>query len=751
MMTIGDGYAYAMLFTQFGFMACSLVFLLSNIDDAVIDVIFIGRWLYRQLFVYLRHPRFSLDALHAKPEQPIALMFPAWHEAEVIGQALGNLIATLDYSNFQVFIGTYPNDPATAAEVEKLKGSFPNIHHVVTPLPGPTCKADCLNHVIRGIAAYEEEAGIQFAAVVMHDAEDIVNPLSLKLFNYLIPRFDLVQIPVIALERPWWDLTGGHYMHEFAEVHSKDLIVRECLSGVVPGAGVGTGYSRRALDLGRDNDGNVFNDRTLTEDYDFSYRLRAANLKQIFARLPLQRTVRRRSWLTGKEYTADVTDYICTREYFPNRFRMAVRQKARWVIGISFQSWRGLGWSGHWADRYLFFRDRKMIVLGHATPVGLLISALYGAMVSLSEFDPVRFPASTLLAEDDPFWWVVWANVGLLVLRLIQRHYWTYCYYGLRALPTIIPCYLWGVVINYAATLRAYRIFFDHLLTGKPIGWDKTTHEFPDDGTLSLYRRRIGDLLVERKLLSPDQLAEALHRQRNEGRPLGEVLVDGGFIDEDRLLDVLGRQLRVQGRDIDSVTVPAEVIAALPVGLVKAWRLFPVARTEAGALLVACAALPSPEQGAAIEAAAGGPVEFCLATRGDLAFAIFRRYVESGAEGANPVGERLIEAGILSAAEVRRALKEQRRRYRSLGQVLQESGAMTATEIENAARAAADAGVPLGRWLVERGRIGTDELERALDRSRRSRFRLGEVVTALGLAPASALALPDREAAGVSP
>ena len=746
-MTASDGYAWAMLITQFGFIACSVVFLASNIDDAVIDVIYMARWLWRRLFVYRRHPRFSLDALHAEPEQPVALMFPAWQEAEVIGAALENLISTLDYANFQVFIGTYPNDPATAAEVKKLQARFANIHHVVTPLPGPTCKADCLNAIIRGIAEWERQSGVRFEIVVMHDAEDIVHPLSLKLFNLLIPRFDLVQIPVIALERPWHDLTGGHYMHEFAEVHSKDLIVREFLSGVVPGAGVGTGYSRRALELDREGEADIFNIGTLTEDYDFSFRLRDAGLKQIFARMPARRTVRSRSWLTGRETAREVSDVICTREYFPNRFAMAVRQKARWVIGISFQSWRRLGWSGRWADRYLFCRDRKMILLGHATPVGLLISLLYGAMLSLSEWDAVRFPASALLADGDPFWWVVGANVGLLVFRLAQRHFWSWRYYGFGVLPSVIPCYLWGVVVNYAATLRAWRIFLDHLLTGKTIGWDKTAHEFPDSDTLHLYRRRIGDLLVERKLLSPDQLAGALRRQGGAGRPLGELLVEDGLLEEEQLLEVLGRQLRVEGRDIDAAAVPDEIVSAIPTAMAKAWRLFPVGRTAGGALLIACNPLPPPERAAAVEAAAGGPVAFCLATRGDLAFTIFRRFEAGSATQGSPIGERLVAAGVLTADELREALKEQRRRYRPLGRTLLDSGAMTAAEIETAVGAAADAGVPLGRWLLDRGRVGAAEVERALEASRRSYLRLGEAVAALGLVPAAALPLAEGEGA----
>ena len=45
-------------------------------------------------------------------------------------------------------------------------------------------------------------------------------------------------------------------------------------------------------------------------------------------------------------------DYIAIREYFPSSFRAAIHQKARWIVGISFQGWRRLGWRGGWAMKY---------------------------------------------------------------------------------------------------------------------------------------------------------------------------------------------------------------------------------------------------------------------------------------------------------------------------------------------------------------------------------------------------------------
>ncbi|WP_163364477.1 glycosyltransferase family 2 protein, partial [Escherichia coli] len=87
--------------------------------------------------------------------------------------------------------------------------------------------------------------------------------------NYLLPRKDLIQLPVVSLERGYGELIAGTYMDEFAEWHAKDLVVREALAKAVPSAGVGTCFSRRAMQaLKAHNHDEPFNTASLTEDYD---------------------------------------------------------------------------------------------------------------------------------------------------------------------------------------------------------------------------------------------------------------------------------------------------------------------------------------------------------------------------------------------------------------------------------------------------------------------------------------------------
>src|SRR3546814_12598229 len=96
--------------------------------------------------------------------------------------------------------------------------------------------------------AEERATGIRFKAVILHDAEDVVHSMELRIFDRLIERFDMVQLPVLPLIDPRSRWIAGHYLDEFAEAHGKDLVVREALGASVPSAGVGCAIRRDMID-----------------------------------------------------------------------------------------------------------------------------------------------------------------------------------------------------------------------------------------------------------------------------------------------------------------------------------------------------------------------------------------------------------------------------------------------------------------------------------------------------------------------
>ena len=75
---------------------------------------------------------------------------------------------------------------------------------------------------------------------------------------------------------------------------------------------------------------------------------------------------------------------------------------------------------------------------------------------------------------------------------------------------------------------------------------------------------RLGDLLVESKIISQLQLDTALDEQRKLGRKLGRILVDKGYLTEDGLLTFLSRQLAVPFVELSHYQFEPTVIALLP-------------------------------------------------------------------------------------------------------------------------------------------------------------------------------------------
>ena len=532
-MNSADFIAVGLVALQGGFVLIMVVYLLSGLDDLFIDVLFVALIVTRRLGYHGGHYEPSLQEMTARPEQPLALMFPAWQEASVIRQALTTTINNLDYLNFHVFVGIYINDPDTQREVDEVIRQHPNVTQIVVPHPGPTCKADCLNWIVKGIFEYQQRRCIRFGGVILHDAEDVVDPLSLKLFNCMMPQYDLVQIPIISLPRPWLSFTGGHYMDEFAEAHCKEIHVREWFGGIVPGAGVGTGYSMRALAASAEaGDGDAFATDSLTEDYDFSFRVRELGLKQIFVQFSIERHVPRRSlWHRHPQLVAR-RDFITTRELFPDVFWASVRQKTRWVIGIGLQGWRKFGWRGSWRIRYLYFRDRKALMMQQVVIIGYIIMLGLVAVHASAALFPERYIFAPPLADDSRFWYLFYFNLGLLANRLVQRHVWTCLVYGWQQLPLVLPRYIVANAVNYLAVTRAMLRYRRHLRTGERIGWDKTAHSYPDQEVLSAYATKLTDLAAARGLVTAAELGPEVATPAWHRRPVDPALALGGVVDD---------------------------------------------------------------------------------------------------------------------------------------------------------------------------------------------------------------------------
>lgn len=524
--------------------AVSVLILVSSIDDLFIDCCFWGKKL--RLWLSGTPPSSAIDhrALTLKPEQPLAIMVPAWLEYDVIASMIENMVAVLDYRNYVVFVGTYVNDAATIAEVQRMQRRYRQLKRVEVPNPGPTCKADCLNWIVQAIALHEQQTGIPFAGVILHDSEDVLHPLELRLFNHMLPTYDMIQLPVASLEREWHEIIASTYMDEFAEWHMKDLTVRESLCGMVPSAGVGTCFSQRALKaLIAHNNGQPFNTDSLTEDYDIGAQLSRMGMACTFARVPVPTAIKKRTWSGfGPTINTTVLMPLCVQEYFPATFKAAYRQKSRWALGIGLQGWEQIGWKGDWKTRYFLFRDRKGIFTAFVSVFAylLLLQFVGFYLASVAGYWDIRFPP--LLSDNVFFYAVLYLNGIALMLRIAQRALFVGIAYNLKHALLSAPRIIVTNLVNFMAISRAWRLYLSHRFLGTPLVWDKTMHDFPSPDKLTQNEKSIEEILVDWQIINTTQLQAAQTASANSGEAVLSILQTLGLVTADMVAEAMDFQ-----------------------------------------------------------------------------------------------------------------------------------------------------------------------------------------------------------------
>jgi type II secretory ATPase GspE/PulE/Tfp pilus assembly ATPase PilB-like protein len=87
---------------------------------------------------------------------------------------------------------------------------------------------------------------------------------------------------------------------------------------------------------------------------------------------------------------------------------------------------------------------------------------------------------------------------------------------------------------------------------------------------------RIGELLVEKGVVSHDQIRIALTEQKKQKEHLGKILVRLGFATEAVILDVLGGALGQQSVDLEKVVAENEAIKLLPREAARRFRVLPL-------------------------------------------------------------------------------------------------------------------------------------------------------------------------------
>ena len=75
---------------------------------------------------------------------------------------------------------------------------------------------------------------------------------------------------------------------------------------------------------------------------------------------------------------------------------------------------------------------------------------------------------------------------------------------------------------------------------------------------------RLGDILVNQKFISQEQLNSALEDQKRTGRKLGRVIIENGFVTENEISEALARQMNIPFIDLKHFDVKPQAVRLLP-------------------------------------------------------------------------------------------------------------------------------------------------------------------------------------------
>jgi adsorption protein B len=164
-------------------------FLVGGLDDLAVDLIYAAR----RLKTRFRPLRGTPSPEDAPPPGRIAVFIPAWDESAVIGDMLRTALARFDHGDYLLYVGTYPNDRATIGAVTAIAAQDNRVRLVIGAEEGPTTKAGCLNALWRAMLHDEAAENAPVSAVALHDAEDVVHPLELRVYAQWLRRYAAVQ------------------------------------------------------------------------------------------------------------------------------------------------------------------------------------------------------------------------------------------------------------------------------------------------------------------------------------------------------------------------------------------------------------------------------------------------------------------------------------------------------------------------------------------------------------------------------
>lgn len=136
---------------------------------------------------------------------------------------------------------------------------------------------------------------------------------------------------------------------------------------------------------------------------------------------------------------------------------------------------------------------------------------------------------------------------------------------------------------------------------------------------------RLGEILVQQKLLSEEQLQFSLAEQKRTGRKLGRVFVENGFVTEEQISGALAKQLNIPYINLKFYNINPEVVRLLPETQARRFRAIAL-EDRNGSLLIGMADPTDLFAYDEIARAVRRSIELAVVNEGELLQTIDRTY-----------------------------------------------------------------------------------------------------------------------------
>jgi type IV pilus assembly protein PilB len=142
-----------------------------------------------------------------------------------------------------------------------------------------------------------------------------------------------------------------------------------------------------------------------------------------------------------------------------------------------------------------------------------------------------------------------------------------------------------------------------------------------------IVNKLLGELLIERQVITSEQLEEALDIQKKKGGLIGEILVEKGFAKEEDIAQALTAQYGFPYLPLENYEIDSEIIKLIPRNVAKQYLIIPVDKLGNN-LSITLANPLSSEAVEKVEKITGLNLQVFVSTASDIRRAINKYYSE---------------------------------------------------------------------------------------------------------------------------